>query len=277
MPERSRSPGRAPPEAESRGLDANRKASAPFTQRSRVETAKTATKRTAFVANDRPEDADIADRREPRPIDHDAADAPSTNEATTMTAIGTPMRLQGMLPPQFAESNAGDCQPPPIWQGGGIACARPTRPSPLVELPAMQSQTRTPLRRAPSAARPAIHPKGEPAPGEEQITRSRLREVRWPPRTPTTRWSTNWSCHRRDFRCTFSAVRLATDHQRNRDEFPDEISWIRTDVNAAAEEATENIGTVTEFLDKVAEKLPDLIEKSRRLRRPVAGCSCRRD
>ena len=80
----------------SRRCDANRNASVPFAQRSKVDTAKTAMKRAAFVAK-------IVQKTPTYPIVENHAQSTTTPLARasamrkTMTAISTPMPLQGML------------------------------------------------------------------------------------------------------------------------------------------------------------------------------------
>src|SRR5271155_1875709 len=86
--------------AGSRGLrrDADRKASAPFTQRSKLDAAKTAMKRTALVAK-------TVQKTPTYPIVENHAQSttkplmpPSKRRPTTMTAIAAPMPFQGMFP-----------------------------------------------------------------------------------------------------------------------------------------------------------------------------------
>ena len=97
-PEKSRSSGSNAAGSRSGRLDVNRSAKVAFAQRSRVETAKTTTKRAAFVAN-------TVQKTPTYPIDENQAQStttlvmrPSAN-SKTMTATGTPKRRQGMLPP----------------------------------------------------------------------------------------------------------------------------------------------------------------------------------
>jgi hypothetical protein len=84
-----------------RGFPADRNAKAAFAQRNRVETAKTTTKRAAFVAN-------AVQKTPTYPIDENHAQStmtlvmrPSAN-SKTMTATSTPMRLKSMLPTRRA-------------------------------------------------------------------------------------------------------------------------------------------------------------------------------
>src|SRR5271170_2244140 len=79
-------------------FDANRNANIALAQRSKVETAKTTTKRAAFVAN-------IVQKTPTYPIDENHAQSTTmplmraSANRKTMTAISTPMRLVGMLLP----------------------------------------------------------------------------------------------------------------------------------------------------------------------------------
>ena len=93
---------------ESRGRRAaNRKASAPFTQRSKLDTAKTAMNRTAFVAK-------TVQKTPTYPIVENHAQSitramarPNAASETTIAAIATPIRPQDMF-----------CPPPRIPRGG---------------------------------------------------------------------------------------------------------------------------------------------------------------
>ena len=82
--------------SESGCFDANRNANVALAQRSKVETAKTTTKRAAFVAN-------IVQKTPTYPIDENHAQSTTmplmrtSAKSKTMTAISTPMRLEGML------------------------------------------------------------------------------------------------------------------------------------------------------------------------------------
>ena len=72
-------PGSSAAGSRSRRCDANRNASAPFTQKSKVDTAKTAVKRTAFVAKTVQKTPTYQSTRT-TPNDHDAAGAPQHYE-----------------------------------------------------------------------------------------------------------------------------------------------------------------------------------------------------
>ena len=95
-------PGSSTAGSGGRRRDANRRASVPFTQRSKVDTAKTAMKRTAFVAK-------TVQKTPTYPAVENHAQSttkpltpPSNKKETTMTAMATPMPLQGMFPPRRA-------------------------------------------------------------------------------------------------------------------------------------------------------------------------------
>ena len=99
-PEKSRS--RIERHRKPRGrLDVNRSAKVAFAQRSRVETAKTTTKRAAFVAN-------TVQKTPTYPIDENHAQSTTmllmraSAKRKTMTATSTPMRLKSMLPTRRA-------------------------------------------------------------------------------------------------------------------------------------------------------------------------------
>ena len=75
-PEESRSSDRTPPEAAAAtALDVSRSAKVAFAQRSKGRDCEDNHEESGLRSEHCPEDADIPDRREPRPIDHDAADA----------------------------------------------------------------------------------------------------------------------------------------------------------------------------------------------------------
>ena len=96
-PERSRSSARMPPEPEAATLTRTgaRTSRSPREARSRRRRRL----RRAWLSPRTPSRRRrIADRREPRPVDHEAAMRASAKRRTTM-AIGAPMRLKGMLPP----------------------------------------------------------------------------------------------------------------------------------------------------------------------------------
>ena len=82
-------PGSIAAESESGRLDANRNANIAFAQRSKVETAKTTTKRAALVAN-------AVQKTPTYPIDENHAQSTTTvvmrpsAKSNTMAAIGTP-------------------------------------------------------------------------------------------------------------------------------------------------------------------------------------------
>src|ERR1700734_282894 len=84
--------------SESSRFDANRNANVALAQRSKVETAKTTTKRAAFVANN-------VQKTPTYPIYENHAQSTTmplmraSAKRKTMTAISTPMRLEGMLLP----------------------------------------------------------------------------------------------------------------------------------------------------------------------------------
>src|SRR5271170_4285900 len=79
-------------------FDANRNANIALAQRSKVETAKTTTKRAAFVAN-------IVQKTPTYPIDENHAQSTTmlqkraSAKRKAIAAISTPMRLEGMLSP----------------------------------------------------------------------------------------------------------------------------------------------------------------------------------
>src|SRR5580692_9332814 len=87
-----------------RGFPADRNAKAAFAQRNRVETAKTTTKRAAFVAN-------TVQKTPTYPIDENHAQSTTmllmraSAKRKTMTATSTPMRLKRML--RVARSRSG--------------------------------------------------------------------------------------------------------------------------------------------------------------------------
>src|SRR6516164_477720 len=95
----------------SRSLNANRYARVAFAQRSKDETAKTATKRAALVAN-------AVQKTPTYPIDENHAQSTTTvvmrpsAKSNTMAAIGTPKRLQSMLPHTRLAVRVGDWQLP---------------------------------------------------------------------------------------------------------------------------------------------------------------------
>ena len=92
------------------GLNANRYARIAFAQRSKVETAKTTTKRAALVAN-------AVQKTPTYPIDENHAQSTTmavmrpSAKSNTIAAIGTPKRLQGMLPHivSRSKSETGNC------------------------------------------------------------------------------------------------------------------------------------------------------------------------
>src|SRR5208283_2255114 len=87
----------------SRGLAAKRNANVAFAQRRMVETAKTTTKREVFVTK-------AVQKTRTYPIDENHAQSTTTlakrpsAKSRAITAIGTPIRRQDMLPPPSAPS-----------------------------------------------------------------------------------------------------------------------------------------------------------------------------
>src|SRR6516165_4391390 len=102
-----------------RGLNANRYARVAFAQRSKAETAKTTTKRAALVAN-------AVQKTPTYPIDENHAQSTTTvvmrpsAKSNTMAAIGTPKRLQNMLPHTRLAVRVGDWQLPQLSANIGV-------------------------------------------------------------------------------------------------------------------------------------------------------------
>ena len=103
VPGKARAVGKAgwsAAESRSRRCHVSRKAIVAFNQRSEVDMAKTAIKRAAFVAK-------IVQKTSTYPMVENHAQSTTkslayaaTMRQTTMTAMGTPMRFQGMFPPR---------------------------------------------------------------------------------------------------------------------------------------------------------------------------------
>src|SRR6516225_6039910 len=102
-----------------RSLNANRYARVAFAQRSKVEMAKTTTKRAALAAN-------VVQKTPTYPIDENHAQSTTTAvmrpsaKSNTMAAIGTPKRLQSMLPRTRLAVRVGDWQLPQLLATVGV-------------------------------------------------------------------------------------------------------------------------------------------------------------